>query len=326
MDNELPNLEGGIPVLSQGQVLEFPSNAQVDVLEFPSNAQVDDSNAQVDETEDETVDDIVNGMDKLSIMDNAESALKEETEQTPQQEEVRRSMRTKTFPKRYDDFVTLDCELNFHAFDEPASFQEAVNSDVWKSAMQREYDALIKNGTWRLVNPPIGTKPIGCRWIYKNKYKADGSLDKHKARLVAKGYAQKEGVDYTETFAPTAKWGTIRTLFSLAAQKGWKIHHMDVKTAFLNGDLKEDVYMDQPEGFSIKGQEQKVCKLVKSLYGLKQAPRAWYEKLIEHLLKLNYKHFNLDDATLFVKKVGRSVVYLVVYVDDCLSHEIMTII
>ena len=127
MDNELPNLEGGIPVLSQGQVLEFPSNAQVD------------------ETEDETVDDIVNGMDKLSIMDNAEPALKEETEQTPQQEEVRRSIRTKIFPKRYDDFVTLDCELNFHAFDEPTSFQEAVNSDVWKSAMQREYDALIKN-------------------------------------------------------------------------------------------------------------------------------------------------------------------------------------
>ena len=124
MDNELPNLEGGIPVLSQ--VLEFPSNAQVD------------------ETEDETVDDIVNEMDKPSIMDNVEPALKEETKKTPQQEEVRRSIRTKTFPKRYDDFVTLDCELNFHAFDEPGYFQEAVNSDVWKSAMQREYDALIK--------------------------------------------------------------------------------------------------------------------------------------------------------------------------------------
>lgn len=93
---------------------------------------------------------------------------------------------------------------------------------------------------------------------------------------------------------------------------------MDVKTAFLNGDLKEDVYMVQPEGFAIKGQEQKVCKLIKSLYGLKQAPYAWYEKLTEHLLKLNYKHFNLDDATLFVKKVGRSIVYLVVYVDDLL--------
>ena len=147
-----------------------------------------------------------------------------------------------------------------------------------ESAMQTDYDALIKNGTWRLVDPPIGTKPIGCKWIYKNKYKSYRLLDKHKARLVPKGYAQKEGVDYIETFAPTAKWGTIRTLFSLAAQKGWKIHHMDVKTTFLNGDLKEDVYMDHPEGFAIKGKKQKVCKLVKYLYGLKQAPRAWYEK------------------------------------------------
>lgn len=183
--------------------------------------------------------------------------------------------------------------------------------------MQREYDDLIKHGTWRLVNPPIGTEPISCKWVYKKKYKADGSLEKHKARIVAKGYAQKEGVDYTKTFAPTTKWGTSRTLFSLAAQKGWHIHHMDVKTTFLNGDLK-DVYMVQPRGFIVKGQKQKVCKLVKSLYGLKQVPRAWYEKLTENLLNLNYKNFNLDDATLFVKKVGRSVVYLVVYVDDLL--------
>ena len=182
--------------------------------------------------------------------------------------------------------------------------------------MQKEYDALIKNGRWRLVDPPAGIKPIGFKWIYKTKFKADGSLEKRKARLVEKGYAQKGSIDYTETFAPIAKWGTIRSLFAIAAQKEWKIHHMDVKTAFLNGDLKEDVYMFQLEGFSVKGKEQKVCKLMKSLYGLKQAPRAWYEKLTEHLLNLNYKHFDLDDATLFVKKVVRSVVYLVVYVDD----------
>ena len=144
------------------------------------------------------------------------------------------------------------------------------------------------------------------------------SLDKHKARLVAKGYAQKEGIDYEENFSPTTKWATIRTLLSLAAQNGWKVHQMDVKTAFLNADLKENVFMSQLEGFVVKGKEQKVCKLVKSLYGLKQAPRAWYEKLTEHLLKLNFEHFDLDDATLFIKKVGRSVVYLVVYVDDLL--------
>eukprot|EP00253_Pinus_taeda_P013624 PITA_13624 len=120
--------------------------------------------------------------------------------------------------------------------------------------MQKEYDALIKNDTWKLVDPTFGTKPIGCKWVYKNKYKADGSLDKHKARLVAKGFA-------------------------------------------------------------MKGHEHKVCKPVKSLYGLKQAPRAWYEKLTEHLLKLNFNHFGLDDATLFVKKVGKTIVYLVVWHD-----------
>jgi hypothetical protein len=166
--------------------------------------------------------------------------------------------------------------------------------------------------------PPFGTKPIRCKWVFKNKYRSDGSLDKHKTRLVAKGFAQKEGVDYEETFSPTTKWATIRTLFSMATQNGWKIHQMDVKTAFLNGDLKENVFMSQPKGFVVKGQEHKVCKLIKSLYGLKQALQAWYGKLTEHLLKLNFKHFNLDDATLFVKKVGKTVVYLVVYVYDLL--------
>eukprot|EP00253_Pinus_taeda_P018454 PITA_18454 len=207
--------------------------------------------------------------------------------------------------------VSYDCELNLSTNFEQTSFKEAASHDAWKEAMQKEYDALIKNDTWKLVDPPFGTKPIGCKWVYKNKYKADGSLDKHKARLVAKGFAQKEGVDYEETFTPTAKWATIRTLFALAAQNGWKVHQMDVKTAFLNGDLKENVFMSQPEGFAVKGHEHKVCKLVKSLYGLKQAPRAWYEKLTEHLLKLNFNHFDLDDATLFVKKVGKTVVYLV---------------
>eukprot|EP00253_Pinus_taeda_P001630 PITA_01630 len=183
--------------------------------------------------------------------------------------------------------VFYDCELKLSTDFEPTSFKEAASHDEWKEAMQKEYDALIKNGTWKLVDPPFGTKPIGCKWVYKNKYKADGSFDKHKARLVAK------------------------------AQNGWKVHQMDVKTAFLNEDLKENVFMSQPEGFVVKGYEHKVCKLVKSLYGLKQAPRAWYEKLSKHLLKLNFKHYDLDDATLFIK-VGKIVVYLVVYVDDLL--------
>jgi hypothetical protein len=134
--------------------------------------------------------------------------------------------------------------------------------------------------------------------------------------LMEKGFAQEKGVDYEETFSPTVKWATIHALFSMVAQNRWKIHQTDVKTTFLNGYLKGNVSMSQPKGFVVKGQEHKVCKLIKSLYVLKQAPQAWYENLTEHLLKLNFKHFNLDDATLFVKKVGKIVVYLVVYVDN----------
>jgi hypothetical protein len=119
-------------------------------------------------------------------------------------------------------------------------------------------------------------------------------------------------------FFPHKKWATICALLSLVAQNRWKIHHMDVKTTFLNGYLKDNVYMSQTKGFVVKGQEHKVCNLIKSLYGLKKAPRTWYEKLTEHILKINFKNFNLDDATLFVKKVGKIIVYLVVYVDDLL--------
>eukprot|EP00253_Pinus_taeda_P029147 PITA_29147 len=116
--------------------------------------------------------------------------------------------------------VSYGCELNLSTDFEPNSFKEAASHDEWKEATKKEHDALIKNDTWKLVDPPLGTKPIGYKWVYKNKYKADGSLDKHKARLVAKGFAKKEGVDYEETFAPTTKWATIRTLFALAAQNG----------------------------------------------------------------------------------------------------------
>jgi hypothetical protein len=107
------------------------------------------------------------------------------------------------------------------------------------------------------VDPPFGTKPIGCKWVFKNKYKSDGSLEKHKARLVEKGFSQKD-VDYEETFSPIEKWATIRTLFSMVAQNGWKFHQMDMKTVFLKGDLKENVFVSQPEGFFVKEQEHKV--------------------------------------------------------------------
>ena len=140
--------------------------------------------------------------------------------------------------------------------------------------MDVEIQIVLKNQTWDLVRLPEGKQAIGCRWVFKTKYKSDGFVDKYKARLVAKGFKQKEGIDYQETFAPVAKMITIRVVIALAAQFRWELHQMDVKSAFLNGDLTEEVYMEQPLGFQVKGKETLVCRLKKALYGLKQAPRA----------------------------------------------------
>ena len=131
---------------------------------------------------------------------------------------------------------------------------------------------------------PEGKNPIGTKWVFKVKRKRDGTIDRYKARFVAKGYAQQEGIDYYETFVATSRASTIRSLVAIASHHGWKVHQLDVKIAFLNGDLQEEVYVSQPSDFIMHGQEKKACKLHKALYGLKQAPRAWYEKIHTYLI------------------------------------------
>ena len=161
------------------------------------------------------------------------------------------------------------------------TFEEAMKSNdyaFWKEAVNDEMDSIMGNKTWKLVDLPPGSKPIGCKWIFKKKMKVDGTIDKFKARLVVKGFIQKEGIDYFDTYAPVARISTIRVLIALAFIYKLQIHQMDVKTTFLNGELEEEIYMKQPEGFVLQGQEQKVCKLIKSLYGLKQAPKQWHKK------------------------------------------------
>ena len=159
-------------------------------------------------------------------------------------------------------------------------------------------------------------KPIGCKWIYKRKRGSDGKVQTFKARLVAKGYTQKERVYYEETFSPVAMLKSIRTLLSIAAYYDYEIWQMDVKTAFLNGNLDESIYMVQPEGFIAQGQEQKVCKLHRSIYGLKQTSRSWNIRFDTTIKSYNFEH-NVDEPC--VKRiVDGNVVFLVLYVDDIL--------
>ena len=199
---------------------------------------------------------------------------------------------------------------------DPTNVQEAMLKKEWMEAMQAEMDMIEKNETWSLVSKPKNKKPIGVKWIFRTKFNPDGTICKHKARLVAKGYAQQAGVDYGETFAPVARMETIRLILSISASMSWKVYHLDVKSAFLNGVLQEEVYVKQPEGFIVQGHEDKVYHLHKALYGLKQAPRAWYGSIDGYLLGHGFSR-SQNEPTLYVRNEG-SMVVVSFCVDDLL--------
>jgi len=183
--------------------------------------------------------------------------------------------------------------------------------------MKLELESMYSNSVWQLVDLPEGVKPIGCKWIFKRKRGADGKVETFKARLVAKGYTQKEGVDYEETFSPVAMLKSIRILLAIAAYFDYEIWQMDVKTAFLNGYLDETIYMDQPEGYIVEGQQQKVCKLQRSIYGLKQASRSWNIRFDEAVKSYGFDQ-NIDEPCVYKYKKEEKVVFLILYVDDIL--------
>jgi len=174
------------------------------------------------------------------------------------------------------------------AADELSSVEEALEEDCWRKAMEAELESIEENNTWMLSELPKNQQAIGLKWVFKVKRDPSGSIVKYKARLFAKGYAQIEGVDYEEVFAPVARMETVKVLLALAAHGNWEIHHMDVKSAFLNGVLLEEVYVKQTPGFINKECAGKVFKLNKALYGLKQAPRAWNAKLNHELISLGF--------------------------------------
>lgn len=187
---------------------------------------------------------------------------------------------------------------------EPTNYLVASQHPGWIEAMNKEVCALEENGTWDLTTLPKGKKPIRCKWVYKVKLKADGSVERLKARLVAKGFTQQYGVDFEETFSPVIKMSTVRCILAIAASRNWILFQLDINNAFLHGDLSEEIYMKMPEG--IPNLHNLVCKLKKSLYGLKQASRQWFVRLTSELINQGFSQ-SLNDYSLFLKRSGSEV-------------------
>jgi hypothetical protein len=204
---------------------------------------------------------------------------------------------------------------------EPTSFEEAGKDEFWNKAMDEELDQIDKNDTWELVPRPKDKNVIGIKWVYRNKLNEDGQVTRNKARLVCKGYAQVEGIDFEETFSPVSIMKAIQLLLAYACSKNIKVYQMDVKSSFLNGELEEEVYIEQPEGFQLSENIDYVCKLKKALYGLKKAPRAWYSRLDKYLQQEGFRKGSVDN-NLYIKVTQDSILLIEVYVDDIIFGSI----
>jgi hypothetical protein len=235
------------------------------------------------------------------------------------QTSLRRSTWVRNPPRRYDDFVSSVSLITND--EEPTCYQEAMevsDSEKWKEAMKEEMNALERNGTWDLVELPKDRKIVGCKWVFKLKRGVDDKIERYKARLVAKGYSQKEGIDFHEIFSPVVKLVSIRVVLALVALLDLELEQLDVKTTFLHGDLDEEIYMEQPEGFVQDRRKRFVCRLKKSLYGLRQSPRQWYKKFDSFMVSQNYTRSEYDHCVYFKKFDNGIFIILVLYVDDML--------
>jgi hypothetical protein len=197
----------------------------------------------------------------------------------------------------------------------PKSYRVALADTNWRAAMTEEFYALQKNNTWDLVPRPSGANIVTGKWVYRHKFRPDGSLERYKACWVLRGFTQRPGIDFDETFSPVVKPATIRTVLTVALTHNWLVHQLDVKNAFLHGTLDETVYCVQPAGFVDSSRPDHVCRLNKSLYGLKQAPRAWYSRFATHILSLGFVSAK-SDTSLFICQHGHDTIYLLLYVDD----------
>lgn len=204
--------------------------------------------------------------------------------------------------------------------DDSLTVEEALSgpdATLWRQAMDAEFQALQQNSTWSLVKLPPDRRPITCKWILRRKLKADGSIERYKARLVARGFSQSPGLDFDETFSPVLGMTAFCILVALAAHYDWPLHQLDVKTAFLHGDLQEEIYMQQPPLYQSAAQPDTVCRLHKALYGLKQSPRQWYLKIHQFLLGQGYIRLQ-SDPNIYTRHSNTVFLVLGLYVDDIL--------
>ena len=189
--------------------------------------------------------------------------------------------------------------------------------------MQEELNQFERNKVSELVPRPSNTSILGTKWVFRNKMDENGNIIRNKARLVAQGYCQEEDIDYEETFAPVARLEAIRMLLAFASYKNFVLYQMDVKSAFLNGYIMEEVYVAQPPGFENVEFSRHVYKLKKALYGLKQAPRAWYDRLSNFLIGNDFKMGKLD-TTLFIKIKENNMLLVQIYVN--ISYLVLLIL
>lgn len=275
-------------------------------------------NLQNKTTEDELNDVFENVCDDIEVQDASEETLEEErlieksiAKETPV-ESIKERLRSWAFRKPEESANSVDDIID------PKTVKEALASDRaedWHKAMQDEYKSLMKNGTWALTDLPNGRKPVGCKWVFKSKIRPDGTIEKRKARLVAKGYSQKYGLDYVDTFAPVVRQTSLRLLYALSVEHNLKLRQLDVSTAFLNGNLDEEIYMEQPEMFVEEASIKKVCKLRKAIYGLKQAGRQWFKRIDAVIKEFGLTQSKNDQCIYYIRNTKITMI-LALYVDD----------
>jgi hypothetical protein len=257
-------------------------------------------------------------------LDELESQPEEESHGSDEELDstrIERPKRNKRPPVRYgfDDLVSYAL---ITSSEDPSTFQEAIDNtekDKWMETMVEEMESLSKNKTWELTKLPKGKKPIGCKWVFKRKETvSEKEGERFKARLVAKGYSQRHGIDYDEVFSPVFRHTSIRIVLALVADQDLELEQLDVKTVFLHGNLEEEIFMVQPEGFKKPGKENLVCRLKKSLYGLKQSPGQWYKRFDSCMIQITYTHCEYDCCVYVRILEDNSYIFLLLYVDDIL--------